>query len=752
VKSYDFGILSPFEFECFVRDILCERDSIDYSSFAEGRDGGIDLRASYGEGKKIIVQAKRYKTWKELKQELKKEIDKVKKLNPDRYIVATSVDLTVGNVDEIRNMFSSYIKDDTDVLGKQSLNSLLGRPAFKHIELQYYKLWLSSSDLMQAFINKHIINQSSIEMKEIKETVRTFVMNPCFDKAMKILLENHYVILSGVPGVGKTTLARMMSYLLLSKKEPEYHYDQFYFIADDIDNAYKVLQDGEKQLFLFDDFLGSTRFQQDGKNFDSKLLKFIHEVRRQKDKLFILTTREYILNDAKNYYEKLKDFDIDLVKCVIDVGEYSTFVKGEILYNHLFNSGMSHEYIASIKANRNYMKLIKHPNFNPRIVESFIKQASKETISPNIYFQKVLGYFNNPGSVWEGAYDQLEQTAKEMVLVLATMGSTVMYDDWKRACRWFHEQCHNGESIDKTTWNHCARSLSDCFITIESGFKGEYVKFYNPSIEGFAVKVISEDIDIQRKLIENSVFAEQIFTIFQDAEQHFKDIEIKQDLYVDIINAFEELWKNFASCKAFLVNDKLKGTYCSPYPISRVEFINDFYHSFRKICRLHPEILTSKVDNDLLHSHYSTAGEVLALLENVELSLLSKTVIDDYFHVLKDKLFTTEECLKFAKSLRNVFADYSEYADSEEFHETLDTVINQDIDNNDNISDIKDDVEEIETTIPSWDSSWIDEALANHRSPEDVMYDDDYDYGEGRYGGYEKDDDLKIDDLFSTLE
>ena len=119
MKSYDFGILSPFEFECFVRDILCERDSIDYSSFAEGRDCGIDLRASYGEGKKIIVQAKRYKTRKELKQELKIEIDKVKKINPDRYIVATSVDLTVGNVDEIRNMFSSYMKDDTDVLGLQ---------------------------------------------------------------------------------------------------------------------------------------------------------------------------------------------------------------------------------------------------------------------------------------------------------------------------------------------------------------------------------------------------------------------------------------------------------------------------------------------------------------------------------------------------------------------------------------------------------------------------------------------------------
>ena len=110
MKNYDFKILSPYEFECFVRDILRKRDDIDYSNFAEGKDGGVDLRASYGKGKKVVVQAKRYKNWNELKSTLKKEIDKVKKLNPDRYIIATSVDLTVGNVDEIKEILGQLHK------------------------------------------------------------------------------------------------------------------------------------------------------------------------------------------------------------------------------------------------------------------------------------------------------------------------------------------------------------------------------------------------------------------------------------------------------------------------------------------------------------------------------------------------------------------------------------------------------------------------------------------------------------------
>lgn len=751
MRNYDFGILSPFEFECFVRDVLSKRDGIDYSNFAEGKDGGVDLRASYGNGKAVIVQAKRFKTWNELKKTLKKEVDKVKKLNPDRYVIATSVDLTVGNVNAIKEMFSPFILSDNDVVSKQELNKLLGRADYRHIELQYYKLWLSSSALMQAFIDRHIINQTEMEMDEIKETVRTFVMNPCFDKAMKVLLENHYVILSGAPGVGKTTLARMMSFMLFSKKEPEYHYDDFYFILDDITDAYQMIQEGRKQIFFFDDFLGSTRFQQDGKNFDTSLMMFIRGIRRRKDKLFIMTTREYILNDAKNYYEKLKSEDIDLVKCVIDVGEYSDFVKGEILYNHLFDSGMSHEYIMAIKANRNYMKLIRHPNFNPRIIESFVRQAKNETISPDLYFERVLGYFDHPTSVWEGAYDQLEQTAKEMVLVLATMNAPVMYDDWKRAYRWFYEQTHKGTYLDDTTWNHSARTLSDCFVVIEDGGSGRYVTFYNPSIKDFVIKVISGDDEMQERLIKNSVFIEQLFSIFQDGGHPFIDIKIKPDIHNVVIEAFEECWKDFASCSVLRLNDKTTGMSCSPYALNRVEALNKFYDSFSTICEDHPDIIASKISDHLFADHDVLVSSSLDLMNKVDVSLIPKTDMDRYFNKFKNELLTAEDCLKFVESLSKAFEDYSDYGDTDEFHDDLDTIISQDIEAHDDVSEIEEAVEEIEDALPSWNSEWIDGVIANHHSPDDDIDEDSYDYGEGRFGNYEDSDEAKIDNLFATL-
>ncbi|MCI1732444.1 MAG: hypothetical protein LKM34_08840 [Prevotella sp.] len=58
------------------------------------KDGGIDLRYAKCRDKNIIVQAKCYQTWTELKPKLRNEADKVKLLNPSKYVFVTSVFVT----------------------------------------------------------------------------------------------------------------------------------------------------------------------------------------------------------------------------------------------------------------------------------------------------------------------------------------------------------------------------------------------------------------------------------------------------------------------------------------------------------------------------------------------------------------------------------------------------------------------------------------------------------------------------------
>ena len=150
--NYNFrDLLSAYEFECFSRDLINAHEGLDLGSFAEGRDGGIDLRYSSKKGEVIIVQAKRYINYSELKSNLKKEVEKVKRLNLTRYIITTSVDLTAANKAEIMCWFQPFIQNENDILGKQDLNKLLAQ--HPTIEQQYYKLWLASTNVLVNIFN-----------------------------------------------------------------------------------------------------------------------------------------------------------------------------------------------------------------------------------------------------------------------------------------------------------------------------------------------------------------------------------------------------------------------------------------------------------------------------------------------------------------------------------------------------------------------------------------------------------------------
>ena len=206
--DYDFRILQPSEFECFSRDLLQARENIFIESFTDGRDKGIDLRFAYNKDHTCIIQCKRYQEWRELKSQLKKEVDKVKKLNPQRYILTTSVDLSVEQKKKTLEMFTPYIKNSADILGRRDLNNLLN--LYKEIEKDYHKLWLASTNVLNLIINKATVNLSTFELENIEREIRLYVENKSLDKALEILKKNHYVVISGIPGIGKTTLARML--------------------------------------------------------------------------------------------------------------------------------------------------------------------------------------------------------------------------------------------------------------------------------------------------------------------------------------------------------------------------------------------------------------------------------------------------------------------------------------------------------------------------------------------------------------
>jgi hypothetical protein len=170
MSNYDFTTsLSPIDFELLSKDLLEAELGIILENFSEGRDKGIDLRYAairstgnhvfrlplLGIPKKpsqLIVQCKRYSTFADLKSKLKnEELAKIIKLNPERYILTTSVSLSPQQADELKSILSPFVQSTGDIFGKDRLNSILTK--HEEIERRNIKLWIGSAGVLDSIIN-----------------------------------------------------------------------------------------------------------------------------------------------------------------------------------------------------------------------------------------------------------------------------------------------------------------------------------------------------------------------------------------------------------------------------------------------------------------------------------------------------------------------------------------------------------------------------------------------------------------------
>jgi hypothetical protein len=627
MTDYDFFNLQYNEFENLTRDLLQKEFGIYIESFKNGKDGGIDLRYGTIKGVTAIVQVKRYKDWKTLKPILDKEVVKVKKLNPSKYILSTSAGLTPANKAIIMSMFHPFIKESEDIYGRDDLNNLIGKHT--DIEKKYYKLWLASTTVLQEIVNKDVLNWSNFELETIKEQIKTYVDNDSFSQAYNILKEHRYVIISGIPGIGKTTLARMLAYNILAEG-----YEEFVCIEDNLSNGTKLFQKGKKQVFFFDDFLGSNVFEPSEKDFDSKLISFIDAVKREKDKIFILTTREYILSEAKLRYEKFLINNIEIAKCTVDLGVYTRYIRAKILYNHIAEANLPDEYIEQVLMNKKYRTLIDHPHYNPRIIETYIDKGLWKQYPPEQFMVQFEVFFYKPTMVWKHAFENLDIKARYALLVLVSMGKEIYVENWYDAFKFFCQSTHSvlGLTYEEQEWMNIQKVLQDCFVKIYKKGSHTLVYHFNPSILGFVVAYLNEYKEIQKLLIENAYYVEQLCTIFRDSPSSvFGDdayIIINEGLYPSVVKRFEDMMSFVPrSCEVTVY----RGDYHGQRGYNEIIFFNSFLDKYPILLHRNNGLLERIIDpNEFTYQStpFSARAELLPKLDWKKISMDLDIIIE----------------------------------------------------------------------------------------------------------------------------
>ncbi|MBK9018590.1 MAG: restriction endonuclease [Sulfuritalea sp.] len=465
MADYDFHQLSPSDFEEMCRDLLEVDFGLKLESFKTGKDDGIDFRY-VALGVLVIVQCKHYQRTglPGLLRDLRKEVAKVRALSPTRYIVVTSVALSPQNKNEIVAIIGADVLQTSDVLGQNDLNAALGR--HEKIEQNHYKLWLASRAVLDRVLHNAVATKSDFKVKKVYADLPRYVPSSAFSQALKILQEERVVIISGLPGVGKTTLANLLLYEHLEKGY------QAVVIGRDIRDGEERFQERGPQIFYYDDFLGATFLGGHGlafvKDEDRMLVEFVAMVRSSKSARLILTTREHILNQAIEKSELIRHSDIAAHKVVLEMSNYTSGQRARILYNHLYFSKLPSEYQDELLKGDFYLQIIKHQKFNPRLIEWLSSYHRVQTIEVTRYRQFVSDLLANPAEIWRHAYEnQTTDAGRTLLLVLFSLDGQAHIGTLERAFLTLHEERGRRYGFERHAddFRLALRELAGAFIT-----------------------------------------------------------------------------------------------------------------------------------------------------------------------------------------------------------------------------------------------------------------------------------------------
>ncbi|WP_214704217.1 MULTISPECIES: restriction endonuclease [unclassified Exiguobacterium] len=527
---YDFGLLSDFEFEKLSADILSRKLGVKLRFYKTGRDGGIDLKDDNIQNN-IVVQVKHYfkSTFSNLMISLKKEVEKVKELNPNSYYVCVSQDLSPQNIKDIYDLFSDYMEDTSHIITKNQLEEFLNQEENQDILRKNFKLWLLSDKILRNIFSNDVFLDGDILLNDIEEELHFFVQTKIFNEALLSFNESNVLMLIGAPGVGKTMNSKM---LVLSFVKQGY---QIRYTSDSsITKIKKAITQNPnvKEVIYLDDFLGQYYFDLKAGQ-DKEIISLVKFVSRHKNKVLIMNSRITILQEAKRSLFKFRNFlDENKINVkIISMDNITLEEKAMIFMNHLLKEKIPSTYMKNLKQNSSYRRIVKHPNYNPRIIEFVTLKSRYKNVKPENYVEFINEHLTDPKEIWNDEFsNKLQQTDRIFMYTLFSLTEKYIDEDILKEC--FNYQLKNEMRLDSTIdyFNDTKSRLGNSLIKLYEDNLKVKIGVINPSLNDYLSNQLKNNDILLEQMKESSVYIDQIERLYgEQASQYLIDKLINGD-------------------------------------------------------------------------------------------------------------------------------------------------------------------------------------------------------------------------------
>ena len=651
----NFANLSDLEFEYLCKDVMSATLKVRLERFGPGRDDGVDLTDDAYQ-KNIVVQVKHYIATdvRGLIASLKKEVPKVQALNPEQYYVCCPKELTLQNKQEIYALFQDYMDSTANIITLIELNDFLAREENAEILRRHFKLWLESTNILTNILSNDICIDSEAMLYDIQSRANLFVKTSAYDQALECLKKNNVLIIIGAPGVGKTITSQMLVlYYAAQGYRVRYTTD-----GADLAGLKKALSQSKetKEVILLDDCFGQAYFSMKETQ-ENELMSLIRHVKMNPNKILIMNSRVTIYREAQERTPELvSSLDRKEYKAyVIDMSRISDVEKARIFYHHLYFGKVPMEYRAEIRKNKRYLQIVRHKNYNPRIVEFICSSRQIKSVKADQYFAFIMQCLDKPEQIWRNEYEKrLAASDRILLMTLYSLTNTMISIEHLKQCYEYRISRMPGIDHSINHFRQAVTRLQESMIQVMDYHGQQMISVANPSVNDFLASYLENNESDKQEILKNAISVRQLYRLMSEEqrEKTFRHLFMTGEI-LNYVFENEEEKSDFVV--SYCAGHHVMDVRYQPFVISYIRFMHDITNVDGR--PLPEKLMILWLFEPEMRAFYGVNQIIRDLSELQE--ILENQYLSDMVALLRkiDDLFVEEKRKSYIKLVRRTLKD-----------------------------------------------------------------------------------------------